>query len=146
VRQRGRRAGDPAALPHRAPRKARPMRHGQVFWLEKDGRVLLRRRPENGLLGGMMEFPGSDWGEAPADLAAAPAEADWRKLGEVAHGFTHFELRLTVYAAEATAAPDGHWQPIDRLSAVALPTAMKKVAKLVLEERIEHIARTQCGG
>ncbi|MEQ9640373.1 MAG: A/G-specific adenine glycosylase [Alphaproteobacteria bacterium] len=129
---------DPADLPARAPKKARPLRLGQVFWLQRDGHVLLRRRPDKGLLGGMMEFPGSAWGmritEPATGLVAAPAKARWRHVGEVAHGFTHFELRLTVYAATTKTAVDGHWQPVDALDAVALPTLMNKVARLVLGE------------
>lgn len=129
---------EPADLPARSPKKPRPLRLGHVYWLERDGHVLLRRRPDKGLLGGMMEFPGTDWGIRSADpvddRAAAPAKARWREVGEVSHGFTHFELRLTVYAATTKKAVDGHWQPVDELAAVALPTLMNKVARLVLGE------------
>src|SRR5207302_10347889 len=46
------------SLPARVEKPERPLRYGVVFWLEReDGAVMLRRRPERGLLGGMIELP-----------------------------------------------------------------------------------------
>ena len=36
-------------------------RYGAVFILINDDKVFLRQRPDSGLLGGMMEFPGTLW-------------------------------------------------------------------------------------
>ena len=131
---RARIAGIAAELPARSPKRARPLRRGVVFWaVRRDGAVLLRRRPEEGLLGGMMEFPSTDWRAKPwkaeEALAEAPVSAEWQPLpGLVRHGFTHFELELKVFAADARVKAEGVWCPIDRLSEMALPTLMKKVA------------------
>ncbi len=122
-------------LPRKLAKPARPVRHGVAFFLvDRDGAILLRRRPEKGLLGGMMEVPSTGWAEeAPSArdaAAAAPAPASWRVLpGTVRHGFTHFELRLTVWAARVERRPraKGVWCPGERLSEQALPTAMKKI-------------------
>jgi A/G-specific adenine glycosylase len=99
--------------------------------------VLLRRRAEEGLLGGMMEFPSTDWRARPwrpaEALASAPLSAKWTALpGLVRHGFTHFELELRVFTGRARANQAGVWCPIDRLSEMALPTLMKKVANHAL--------------
>jgi A/G-specific adenine glycosylase len=131
------RLGRAEALPRRSAKKPRPERRGVAFWLEDgDGNVLLRRRPEKGLLGGMMEVPSTPWRAKPwaeAEAArAAPARAAWRKLpGAVRHGFTHIALTLAVWAARVAERPavEGIWWPIARLDAQALPTAMKKVAR-----------------
>jgi len=40
------------------------LRYGAVFVLMSEGKVLLRRRPDKGLLGGMMGFPGTEWGRS----------------------------------------------------------------------------------
>jgi A/G-specific adenine glycosylase len=135
-----RRAGDPEALPAKLPKAERPKRHGVAFWtLRRDGAVLLRRRPENGLLGGLFEVPSTDWRAAPWDIdeaiAAAPTRASWRPLeGVVRHGFTHFELELSLLVGSARgASADGAvWCPVDRLSDYALPTLMKKVVRHAL--------------
>jgi A/G-specific adenine glycosylase len=129
-------AGIAQELPARSPKPARPLRRGVVFWLvRRDGAVLLRRRPETGLLGGMMEFPSTDWcatawreGEA---RAAAPLPADWSVLpGLVRHGFTHFELEITVVAGTVLRETgDGVWAALDRLGDYALPNLMKKIVE-----------------
>jgi A/G-specific adenine glycosylase len=55
-----------SASPERFPRKSqkpeRPLRVGAAFFVRRgDGMVLVRQRPPKGLLGGMMEFPGTEW-------------------------------------------------------------------------------------
>jgi len=97
--------GRTAELPTRATKAARPVRHGAHFWLiDRNGDVLLRRRPMTGLLGGLLELPGTDWREAAWSvddvLAHAPLDAAWSRSGAVRHIFTHFELRLDIFAAE----------------------------------------------
>jgi A/G-specific adenine glycosylase len=120
-------------LPVREAKPERPLRHGVAFWLTRaDGAVLLRRRPENGLLAGMTEFPSTPWRAAPWSFAealgAAPASVEWSLLpGTVHHGFTHFRLELAVVAG--TGGADGIWSPVERLGEHALPTLMKKVAR-----------------
>ena len=116
------------------------MKHGVVFWVERpDGAVLLRRRPDKGLLGGMMEFPSTPWrekrwGEAEAKREA-PAHVQWQSMpGVVRHGFTHFELELKLLHGKAGASGVGRWCRVDRLSELALPSLMKKVAKHALAE------------
>ncbi len=136
-------AGTAEALPARAPKAARPTRHGIAFWaVRRDGAVLLRRRPDKGLLGGMMEVPSTEWRAEPWTLgdaeAAAPVAARWRLVdGTVRHVFTHFALELRVAAAPSGVAEiaDGVWCPIDRLSDHALPTVMKKVVNHALGAR-----------
>ena len=121
------------ALPARAEKPERPWRYGVAFWLTRsDGAVFLRRRPEQGLLGGMTEIPSTPWrSEAWAFEEAvrlAPAAAQWAPLpGTVRHGFTHFRLELAVMAGSGEA--DGLWSRVDRLGEHALPTLMKKVAR-----------------
>ena len=55
-------AGTAADLPRKSPKKAKPTRHGTVYLARRtDGAWLLETRPETGLLGGMLGWPGSDW-------------------------------------------------------------------------------------
>jgi A/G-specific adenine glycosylase len=125
-------------LPARAEKPERPLRRGVVFWLTRgDGAVLLRRRPEQGLLGGMIEVPSTPWREATWDeaeaLAAAPAAATWSALpGTVLHGFTHFRLELAILAATTHAPPDGIWARPEQFKDHAFPTLTKKVVKHAL--------------
>jgi A/G-specific adenine glycosylase len=135
---RGRASGDPAAFPVRAAKRSRPIRHGIAWWIERDDQVLLVRRPQRGLLGGMAALPCSDW---HAELRAAPPfAAAWRDCGTVSHAFTHFELRLGVRAARLPAgeiAPvsgEAWWVPIDSATD-GLPTLFARTAALALATR-----------
>ena len=134
------------SLPHRAPKRDRPLRHGVSFWLMRaDGAVLLRRRPDEGLLGGMIELPTTPWRDEPWSLAEAKAHAPlplpWQALPEpVRHGFTHFEIELLVAAAEtedgAADADDGAiWCPPARFSEHALPTLTRKLVRYAARHR-----------
>jgi A/G-specific adenine glycosylase len=133
-------AGDQEGYPRKAPKAERPRRYGAAFWIVNDkGEVALRRRPPSGLLGGMLEVPGTDWGgtapSAAAALRKAPLSAGWRWCdGTVRHIFTHFALELQVASALVKGRPlkDAEWVPIDRLGTIALPSVMQKVAKLAL--------------
>lgn len=107
-----------------------------AFVLQRaDGAILLRRRVENGLLGGMMEVPSSEWlpgQRSDAELlAAAPAKAAWTALpGTVRHTFTHFHLELRVMAASSRDAPrgiEGGFVALDALGGEALPSVMRKI-------------------
>jgi A/G-specific adenine glycosylase len=129
-------AGMADALPVHSEKPERPSRYGVAFWLTRpDGAVLLRRRPEKGLLGGMTEIPSTPWRSEPWTIEeavrSAPAAAEWTILpGIVRHGFTHFVLDLAVVTGRGDA--DGIWSRIDRLGEYALPTLMKKVARHAL--------------
>jgi A/G-specific adenine glycosylase len=131
-------------LPVKAPKLARPVKRGAAFVVRNaKGAVLLLKRPEKGLLGGMLQPPLGPWTEKfpkSADaLKQAPFEAEWKKLsGVVRHVFTHFELEIEVWAAEiagrSRSYPDGQWVEIERLGAVALPTVMKKIIAHALQD------------
>lgn len=123
-------------LPRKAAKKPKPHRRGAVFaMMNAKGEMLFERRPEKGLLGGMMGLPGTDWTENPPtnNKAAAPADTNWRKAGEAAHVFTHFQLALDVYVADA---PTGFRRKRNQQwikPAVAqLPTVFKKAVDCAL--------------
>ena len=136
----GRKQGIEADLPTKLAKAERPTRHGVMFWTaRKDGAVLLRRRPPQGLLGGMMEIPSTPWRESPWELdeltAEQPLPAPWRPLpGLVRHTFTHFHLELRLVAGKAggNATPVGVWVALDKLGDHALPSVMNKVIRHAL--------------
>jgi len=128
--------GDAEAYPRRVRRAKKPLRRGTA-WLavNERGEILLRRRPEQGLLGGMMEVPSSPWQEGASPEPTLPdGVGSWQVLeAPVAHVFTHFRLELTVATARVSAkegkklAPDGVWATPGALAEYALPSVVKKV-------------------
>jgi A/G-specific adenine glycosylase len=137
---RGHALGCPESLPRKAPRRERPLRQGAVFFVRRrDGAVLVRTRPHKGLLGGMMEIPGTGWEihfDAASVASQAPIEASYRKLDKsVSHVFTHFALRLDIYVAEVPSrrrAPMGYrFVPEPGLDREAFPSVMRKIIEAV---------------
>ncbi len=131
---RARAEGIAETLPAKAPKKARPYRHGTVFWIEHEGRVWLVRRPDKGMLGGMRALPTGPWADERPGLADAPGQGPWTMLNEtVVHGFTHFELELAL--ARTDGQPDdgsaGEWWPIAELGTAGLPTLFARAADLL---------------
>jgi A/G-specific adenine glycosylase len=116
-------SGQPGRWPLKTKKADRPHRTG-VAWVLRDGqgRVALVRRPDKGLLGGMMGLPTSEWSVAPVEYPP-PVTADWREAGAVEHVFTHFSLTLTVRVAKGEG--DFVWsEPAE--ARAALPTVFRK--------------------
>ncbi|MDP3895999.1 MAG: NUDIX domain-containing protein, partial [Mesorhizobium sp.] len=131
--------GDPEHYPVKTAKVAKPRRKGAAFVaVRADGAILLRKRIDSGLLGGMTELPGTAWtaridGGTGAD--SAPFAAAWRPAGSIRHVFTHFELEISVHAATVgdLAAPAGHWwSKAEFIHSEALPTVMKKVIEAAI--------------
>ncbi|MCB2135630.1 MAG: A/G-specific adenine glycosylase, partial [Rhodobacteraceae bacterium] len=124
-------AGLAPDLPRRSPKPAKPVRYGIAYVGRRaDGAFLLEDRPEKGLLGGMLGWPGTDWtGAAP--VPTPPAAGLWHvAAGSVRHTFTHFDLRLSVAMAAlpAEAVPDrGRFIGPADFRRADLPTVMRKV-------------------
>jgi A/G-specific adenine glycosylase len=129
--------GDQETFPRKLAKKTGALRRGAAFVVTRSAELLVRTRPEKGLLGGMTEVPGSDWLAGQDDKTALKQAPElkgvtrWhRKTGIVTHVFTHFPLELVVYAARVagrTRAPQGmRWVPIATLKDEALPNVMRK--------------------
>ncbi len=138
----GRSRGIAESLPRKAPKAKIPTRRGIAFWVERDdGHILLRQRPQKGLLGGMMEIPSTAWEAKLPRNVAGPVRAEWSKVSApVEHTFTHFHLQLSVWktATTETSLPeDGNyrWVHKDELVHEALPSLMRKVINTALEDR-----------
>jgi A/G-specific adenine glycosylase len=122
-------ADDPERFPVKPAKRPRPTRHGTVWWIHDGTRVLTVLRPPKGLLGGMRALPSCDWRGLDAP---PPFPGDWRDLGAVSHGFTHFELQLRVMAIRIsdTSGLAGDWLNADEVADAGLPTLFRKAAIL----------------
>ncbi len=139
---RARILGLEADLPLKIARKPVPLRSQVALLIERDGAVLVRRRPYEGLLGGMWELPTAEFatGEEAAGTArrlglhlggAAPSP-----VGMVKHIYSHFRLELHIFrcrpaiqiVAEGTGA---QWIPAADLQSLALHGAHQKALRLL---------------
>ena len=140
--------GNPNHYPVKSVKPVRNVRRGMVFWvIRKDGRVMMRLRSKTGLLGGMAEFPSTNWREKDWTFGEAikksPIRGSWRQLdGMIRHTFSHFHLELRVLAADLKMennfkdANKFLWVLPSQFPNYALPSIMKKVAHHVANESI----------
>ncbi|MQY41805.1 A/G-specific adenine glycosylase [Epibacterium sp. SM1969] len=129
-----RKSGTASELPKKTPKAPKPTRYGHIYLARSEaGDWLLERRPDKGLLGGMLCWPTSEWGDAPTD--SPPFAAEWQELGaEVRHTFTHFHLILRVHTAKL---PEDYHPDAPRLMVSRhqfdpkdMPTVMRKAFKI----------------
>lgn len=136
-------------FPVRRKRKPVPKYHIAVGVIQKDERVLITRRRESGLLGGLWEFPG---GKVAAD--ESPEDACRREVAEevnleievtdylthVEHAYSHFKIGVDVYACRYVAGDiklqgpiDYRWILVEELGDYAFPGANRKFLPIVKE-------------
>jgi A/G-specific adenine glycosylase len=139
------RSGAPETYPRRPAAKAKPHRQGAVFFAHrKDGAFLARRRPPGGLLASTVELPGTPWrNDPPAEgwENAAPMAARWLRLPDkVEQAFTHFTLRLAIYAASVNAvAPEGcFWLEVSTIDEAGFSNVMRKAAALAIRRELGY--------
>jgi A/G-specific adenine glycosylase len=113
--------------PGRKNKKPIPTEHVNTLVRIESDRVWLRQRPNEGLLGGLWEFP---------ECANPPAGS--QSLGEVSHVFSHKRIIYHVHACFTSGEPDatGQWVRLHELAHLPLSTAQRKV------ERLVHRAKT----
>ena len=139
---------DPSAIPRYRSRRPRPHVRGAVVVLSDRGRWLVQRRPEQGLLGGLWEFPGGkvEPGESPSEAARRELREETRAsarrltpVGIVRHGYSHFTVELHVFAGTVgtrrpTLVPDRRWSVPEDLARLPLPRATEKIVRLLNEK------------
>ena len=140
---KGRQLGLQSELPRKLPKAKKPVRFGIVYLARRvDGAWLLEQRPDKGLLGGMLGWPGAEWG-AEAQKAP-PLSATWYDpRAEVRHTFTHFHLRLSIRLANVAmdANPKvGSFVSKHNFQPSMLPTVMRKAYDLAASEFDDLIA------
>jgi A/G-specific adenine glycosylase len=146
-RCRSRMAGTQRERPAPARKKAVPRKaFATAVLVDPLGRVLVVRRPEDGLLGGLWSFPDASVkrdGEVVTAARRVAVESgvcvqDRRirtRLEPVSHRFTHLEATyhpVVLAVALAASAADGEnrcWIPLEPPHEVALPVAQQKIAK-----------------
>jgi A/G-specific adenine glycosylase len=140
-------ASDVEAFPAKAIKKRKPVRYGTAFVHINDDGVLVARRAEKGLLGGMLEVPGTNWQEdvrtSGEELSFAPLlDQNWVGAEPVRHIFTHFELRLGVLVARVAGSDNAQRVSLTDLDTAALPSVMMKVIKSALSS-VQTSAQSQ---
>lgn len=136
----GLKTGRAASLPVVSPKPARRQEEKTVFLILSGGKAALQKRPENGLLAGMWEFPC-----APGALSAREArralaawgfpEAEPEPLPGAKHVFTHVEWHMAGYLVRVPVQgrPEGFfWAGREDFgSRCAVPSAYKNFLRIL---------------
>lgn len=116
----------PENYPKRLEKQKKSERFGTLFWIEnKQGEVLIEKRPEKGLLGGLMGFPTSPWESKETQIQGSMF---------ITHTFTHFHLTLKIQKRRASKNHEGLWVKKEDFHRYAFPTLMKKAIKAMHQD------------
>ncbi len=132
--------GRPGDFPAKAAKKEIPTRRFAAFIVrDPSGRVLLRQRPAERLLGGLWELPMAEVASAPAARAAHRFSASLGlrasrldSRGELVHVFTHFRQVLHLWeAGGAVEVRDGSHLVFADPGSLAVTTATRRAIERV---------------
>jgi A/G-specific adenine glycosylase len=145
--------GEPERYPRPKPRRAIP--HYDVVaavTLREDGHVLVARRPEHAMLGGLWEFPGGKREQGETLEAALRRElqeemgidvAVGRQVTVVQHAYTHFRITLYAFVCQLRAGEprciecaDFRWSTLAELSTLPMAVTDRKIAEAVAAQRL----------
>ena len=137
---KGYKMGIANTLPRKKAKKAKPKKHGYIYWIKYKNEILIEKRPDKGLLGGMFGIPTSPWIPEDQDNAQLGELIEFtpKELGiDIYHSFTHFDLKLSGYLIEVNDKNSINinsctWLSISKLANYGFPTVFKKFVKLML--------------
>ncbi|MEM9569046.1 MAG: A/G-specific adenine glycosylase [Cyanobacteria bacterium P01_E01_bin.34] len=142
-------------FPMKSPKPERPHKQIAVAIVVKGDRLLIDQRPEQGMLGGLWEFPGGkiEAGETAADCAVREVMEEVglevepiAALGSVEHAYSHFSVTLSTFICrhisgepQALEVDDVRWVTFNQLQDYAFPVANQKIFPL-LEQWLQQSA------
>lgn len=140
---------DPSVLPAKSAPKNRPHFNVAVGIIWKQGKILIDQRPEEGLLGGLWEFPGGkqEPGESLEECLVREVREEMdigiRVQGPfltIPHAYSHFRITLHSFQCQHVCgepkpkkAVDWKWVAPRDINSYAFPQANKKILDALLE-------------
>jgi len=140
---KGRASGDPERFPVRTLKKKIPHIEAVSAVILKNGRVLLRQRPPEGLLGGLWEFPNWKNEEKKTSRLRLRLRNYIKKemrmtvevnelIGSFRQTFSHFKLTLQVFHCHyLNGKAKGKWVPIQKLHAFPMSRIHRRIAEKI---------------
>ncbi|WP_225073409.1 A/G-specific adenine glycosylase [Desulfuromonas sp. CSMB_57] len=139
-------SGRQAELPVRGPKKTVPQVVQVALLLSCRGRYLVCRRPLDGMLGGLWEFPAVTLPDGAEAASAAQRllqerglRATLREAGQVKHAYSHFRVEVRLFLGEAddpawVAEGDQRWVSVEALRDWPLHGAHRKALTVLPPE------------
>ena len=124
-------------LPKKTRKKPKPQKIGHVYWIKNNkNQILLHKRPDKGLLGGMIALPTSDWLNQKQERNLSDPKAFKVKNTQksINHSFTHFDLQLILKEGSVRDDPllekEYMWCNVSDLDQIGFPSVFQKALKL----------------
>ncbi|WP_334108252.1 A/G-specific adenine glycosylase [Methylobacillus sp.] len=127
-------------LPASKPKKAIPEKAVQMLVITHEGRVLLQKRPDSGVWGGLWSLPelapeqdGRQWSQQALGVQGEKLES----LVRLTHIFTHFKLHISANLMPVTALPlqvqeaGWQWMPLDEAIGAGLPVPVRRILQML---------------
>ncbi|WP_337840697.1 A/G-specific adenine glycosylase [Rheinheimera sp.] len=115
-----------AELPTAKPKKVTPVKQGHFLWVEKQGLLLLEKRPSSGIWADLWALPQVD--DAP----------DTELQGEFNHVFSHYRLEAKVWLLDVREAkPEQSWYSKKQLENVGLPAPIRSWIEARLQDETD---------
>ena len=145
-----RRLGWQAAVPRKPAKKTLPHQDVVVAVVgNREGKLLVGRRPDHGLLGGLWEFPGGkrEPGESLARALLREIREELgvrievrRKIGTIRHAYSHFRVTLHAYRCGMAGGRirlnrEWRWAGPEELAGLAFPRATRKLLQIIDSRR-----------
>lgn len=127
-------------LPASKPKKVIPEKAVQMLVIAHEGRVLLQKRPDSGIWGGLWSLPelapeqdGRQWSQQALGVQGEKLES----LVRLTHVFTHFKLHISANLILVTALPlqvqeaGWQWMPLDEAIGAGLPVPVRRILQML---------------
>jgi len=141
------RTEDVESFPVKEKRKPLPHYHIVIGLIQKGDYFLIQKRPVNGLLGGLWEFPGGKIERGEKSEAALLREIKeetgldvdlGKKIGTINHAYTHFKITMSAWfcdwiagEAQTNASSENKWIHFSDMNTYAFPKANLKILELI---------------
>ena len=140
-------------LPLKAKKAPIPHYDVCVAIIEENGKILLKKRPEKGLLAGLWEYPGGKVESSDESLEAAlKREIEEKtglvirlegKMGTYKHAYTHFKISVHAWqttiikSAESQLPPEFSWISIKDLATCPMGKVARRISSQINSELIQ---------
>ena len=140
-------ADDVESFPVKEKRKPLPHYHIVIGLIQKGQDVLIQKRPTEGLLGGLWEFPGGkiEVGESGEKALLREIREETglnvdlgEKIGTINHAYTHFKITMSAWfctwingEAQTHASSTNKWIPLAEINRYPFPRANLKILELI---------------
>ena len=131
-------------LPTPKPRKTLPEKSTTMLVIINQNEVLLEKRPQTGIWGGLWSLPEIGMHEIASEVAQSRLglEVETEEpLALINHAFTHFKLAITpqpllvIKQTLQAQAPNMIWLPINDAISAAIPTPVRKILSMLVKHQ-----------